>query len=72
MASKNFRRRFGSLAVEKGFITLEQLFEAIKVQILEEVGADNHRLLGAILLEQNLITNPQIDSLLTSLGKSQN
>ena len=46
-----FQKRFGLIAVEKGFITTDQLVEAFKVQVLEEIEKEKHRLIGAILFE---------------------
>ena len=37
-----FQKRFGLIAVEKGFITAEQLVEAFKVQVLEEIEKGKH------------------------------
>ncbi len=62
-----FQKRFGLIAVEKGFITADQLVEAIKVQVLEEIEKEKHRLIGAILFEYGFITLPQIDEVLQSM-----
>jgi hypothetical protein len=62
-----FQKRFGFIAVEKGFITADQLVEAIKVQVLEEIEKEKHRLIGAILFEHGFITLPQIDEVLQSM-----
>ena len=62
-----FQKRFGFIAVEKGFITADQLVEAFKVQVLEEIEKDKHRLIGAILFEHGFITLPQIDEVLQSM-----
>lgn len=62
-----FQKRFGFIAVEKGFITADQLVEAFKVQVLEEIEKEKHRLIGAILFEHGFITLPQIDEVLESL-----
>ena len=62
-----FQKRFGFIAVEKGFITADQLVEAFKVQVLEEIEKDKHRLIGAILFEHGFITLPQIDEVIESL-----
>ena len=62
-----FRKRFGLIAVEKGFITADQLVEAFKVQVLEEIEKEKHRLIGAILFEHGFITLPQIDEVLQSM-----
>jgi len=60
----NNQKRFGAIAVEKGFITEEQLFKALKVQAKENLAEGKHRLLGQILLEGGLITAPQIEEVL--------
>ena len=62
-----FQKRFGFIAVEKGFITADQLVEAFKVQVLEEIEKEKHRLIGAILFEHGFITLPQIDEVIESL-----
>ena len=62
-----FQKRFGLIAVEKGFITTDQLVEAIKIQVLEEIEKGKHRLIGAILFEHGFITLRQIDEVLESL-----
>jgi len=64
MLTKNFKKRFGTKAVEKGFITVEQLLNAIKTQVLEDLGTYTHRPIGAILFEQGSISDPQISSLI--------
>ena len=60
----NNQKRFGAIAVEKGFITEEQLFQALKIQAKENVEEGKHRLLGQILLEEGLITASQIEEVL--------
>jgi len=62
-----FQKRFGLIAVEKGFITADQLVEAFKVQVLEEIEKGKHRLIGSILFEHGFITLPQIDEVLQSM-----
>ena len=60
-------KRFGVIAVEKGFITIEQVAEAMKVQIRADMGKGIHRLIGAILLDQGLISNTQLNEVLNIL-----
>ncbi len=67
MESKQIDRRFGLAAVEMGFITVDQLFEAIKIQIKEELEKGEHRLIGKILFEMGVIKLPQIDEVLETL-----
>jgi hypothetical protein len=70
MTTRGLEKRFGTMAVEKGFITLDQLVKAMNIQILEDVDKGIHRLIGEILLELGFITVPQIDEVLDSLVKN--
>jgi hypothetical protein len=67
MESKQIDRRFGLAAVEKDFITVDQLFEAIKIQIREELERGEHRLIGRILFDMGVMKLPQIDEVLETL-----
>ncbi len=69
METEHLEKRFGIVAVEKGFITSEHLVSALKEQIFDDVSRGEHRLLGRILFEQNLITMEQINEVLDTLGK---
>ena len=62
--SKHTFKRFGSIAVEMGFITEEQLLEALAIQAKENIASATHRLLGQILLEEGMITETQIEKVL--------
>jgi hypothetical protein len=54
MDKKFLEKRFGSIAVERGLITIEQLIEALTIQAKENVENGEHRRLGRILLDQVL------------------
>ncbi len=56
--------RFGVIAIKSGFITPEQLCEALTTQVLEELEGTKRRLIGRILYEKGYITMPQIDEVL--------
>ena len=68
MAIENLERRFGNVAVAKGYITPEQLVEAMTIQIREEVERSLRRLLGTILFELGYITIDQIDDVLRAMN----
>ena len=70
METEHLEKRFGILAVEKGFITADQVIDALRIQVMEDIEKGKHRLIGRILLEQGLITLSQIEKLLDSLGKN--
>ena len=59
--------RFGVIAVERGFITAEQLFAALKLQVEENLNSASHRLIGMILMDQGLLTLDQIDEILKEM-----
>jgi hypothetical protein len=67
MGIKERDKRFGVTAVEKGFITLDQLFDAMQIQIKEEIEKREHRLIGTILFEIGVLSLPQIDDVLDSM-----
>ena len=70
METQHLEKRFGVLAVEKGFITADQVIEALRIQVMEDIEKGKHRLIARILLEQRLITLSQIDEVLRSMGKN--
>ena len=63
----HYERSFGIIAVEKGFITPEDLIEALKVQVNQEIEIGKHRFFGGILLHQDKITARQIDDVVKTL-----
>ncbi len=64
MDKTHLEKRFGVIAVEKGFIKPEQLIEAIKIQAKDDIAKKQHRPIGRILLAQGHITLSQIDKVL--------
>ena len=69
---QHLERRFGITAVRKGFITVDQLIEALTVQVMEELKETEHRLIGEILFEKQYLTAKQIKEVLKLLGISDN
>ncbi len=67
MAIEKNVKRFGVVAVEKGFITLDQLVEAMTIQIIEETEGKKRRLIGQILLSLGYLTSAQINKVMNSL-----
>jgi len=59
-------KRFGSVAIEKGFINKQQLFEVMKIQILK---GDQSEPIGSILYNLRYMTPQQIDEVVESLPK---
>ena len=67
MSIKNLDQRFGASAAKMGFITSEQLIEALAVQVKENVNNGSHRLVGSILLEKGYMNLEQIDQVLKDM-----
>jgi hypothetical protein len=63
--------RFGEIAIMKGFITSQQLEEALDEQISHDLSNSHHKLIGEILLEQKWMTPEQIAVVLEELIKSK-
>jgi hypothetical protein len=68
MSEGKLDKRFGAVAIDKGFITLENLIEAMKIQIRENLDGSDHRLIGQILWEEGYITTEQINEVIGSMG----
>jgi hypothetical protein len=68
--TKEYCFRFGQIAVEKGFITIEQLKKALSEQVDDDVANKRHKLIGTILFEKDWITSQQIDIVLNELSRN--
>lgn len=62
-------KRFGTVAVEKGFTTKEHILEAMRLQVEENLDGKEHRRIGSILYSLGSITLPQINEVLESMQK---
>ncbi|MBC8417137.1 MAG: hypothetical protein KJ573_13090 [Proteobacteria bacterium] len=67
MTGECYKKRFGTIAVEKGFITEEQLAEAIVMQVSDDMAGKEHRLIGTILFEQGYLNAKQVDVVLRAM-----
>ena len=61
--------KFGEIAIMKGFITSQQLEEALDEQISHDLTHNDHILIGEILLEQKWMTPQQIAEVLEEIIK---
>ncbi len=67
--SKEYCPRFGKIAIDMGFITADQLKEAIAEQIDDDLANRPHRLIGTVLFEKGWITYQQIEQVMSKLFK---
>ena len=68
MPVKKLEKRFGTIAIKKGFVEPEHIFEAMEIQIREDLEGSEHRLIGQILWEKGYITTQQIDEVVKFMG----
>jgi hypothetical protein len=61
--------RFGHIAIQEGFITLDQLVDALQAQVQDGFRGEPHRQLGTILCEQGTMTWAQVGQVLVILGR---
>lgn len=64
---EHYEKQFGIIAIEKGFITAENLIETLKIQVEEEIQNKTHRLIGEILLDEGYMTPTQIQDVLDGI-----
>ena len=67
MENRVLDKRFGAIAIEKGFITKEQFVEGMAVQIEDDLGGNEHRLLGSLLFNMGYMTSQQVHEVLEAL-----
>ncbi len=58
------RQRFGFIAVEKGYIGFDELVEAMKVQVREELSTGKHRRIGEVLVGLGYMSASQLEDVL--------
>ncbi len=66
-SDRNHTIRFGQVAVQKGYVSLEQLKNAIKTQIEDDINGLPHRLVGEILMEMGAMDVLAIEDVLQEL-----
>jgi hypothetical protein len=64
---EEYEKRFGLIAIDKGFIRVEDLVKALTIQVGEDVRKIPHRLLGEIFFHMGLMTDKQIDEVLGTI-----
>ncbi len=61
---KEYFKRFGQIAVEREYITTDQLKKALSEQVDDDLAKRPHRYLGTILAEKNWMTGEQVGAIL--------
>ena len=64
---KDIRKRFGTVAIQKGFISKEQFVEAMGMQLENEMEGEKALLFGEVLIEMGLMTQEQASEVLETM-----
>ncbi len=67
MTLEQIKKRFGDIAAEKGFITHDQLDEALNMQKENVLQGLAHRLIGSVLFRRGYMTIEQVIEVLSAL-----
>ena len=70
MTVEELEIRFGTTAIGKGFITSQQLAEALEIQVRDDLAGGKHQLIGKILFDLGFLTLPQIEEVLVCIPLS--
>lgn len=65
---QTFCPRFGMLAIEMGFVTVDQIREAMAEQVEHDLAEKVHRLLGTILVDRGWMTLREVEMVLDREG----
>jgi len=65
-----FCKRFGAVAAQKKYATVDQVKAAILEQLDDDMNGREHRLLGSILYDKGWITEGQIEAVLLEVRKA--
>lgn len=63
---------FGEVAFERGYVSSEQLYEALAIQARDEARGRPYRFLGEILIDLGFITEKQVLDVLNDLHAVEN
>jgi hypothetical protein len=66
---QHFDPRFGQIAVEKGFITSDQLKAALSEQVDDDLSLRPHRVIGSIFFDRGWMTYQEIELVLKEMFK---
>jgi hypothetical protein len=69
MIDESLKRRFGAIAIRKGFITKEQFMAAMAMQIENDLKGKQPKLIGSVLTDLGYMTAEQVGQVIGSMAK---
>ena len=64
---ERYDKQFGIIAIEKGYISAENLIDGLKTQVEEDIQKDTHRLIGEILVGKGYMTLSQVNNVIDEI-----
>jgi len=68
----HYEKRFGIIAIEKGFISQEELIHALTVQVREDLESGLHRLVGELFFDLEIMDANQIEEVVKEIMRASN
>ena len=66
----HYEKRFGVIAIEKGFITEKDLVHALTIQVREDIEKGTHQLIGELFLDLGIMDADQIEGVVKEVVHS--
>ncbi|MFC1488771.1 hypothetical protein ACFL6B_02865 [Thermodesulfobacteriota bacterium] len=63
----HYEKRFGVVALEKGFITADELVNALTIQVQEDIEVGYHRFIVKIFVDQGIMSGNQVSETLKEI-----
>jgi transcriptional regulator CtsR len=63
------KKRFGLIAIEKGFISDDELITALMLQVKKEIKEGRHKMIGEILLDMGVMSGKQVEEVLAEMSR---
>lgn len=67
----DFTHRFGTLAIEMGFVTIEQVLGVIFEQVMDNHYRKQQKKIGRLMIEKGLMSSKQVDAVLKKLDEEK-
>lgn len=64
-----FTHRFGTLAIEMGFVTIEQVLGVIFEQVMDDHYRKQHKKIGRLMIDKGLMSREQVEAVLERLAE---
>jgi len=65
----SFTHRFGTLAIEMGFVTIEQVLGVIFDQVMNDHYRKQHKKIGRLMMDKGLMSRQEVEAVLEKLAE---